>query len=61
MKKLGYSKVCAVLLIITCIYGILETNMIIGSINFLFPILIKNIIDDRKDKIWKKSRELKIV
>lgn len=51
MKKLGYSKVYAVLLIITCIYGILETNMIIGSINFLFPILIRNIIDDRKDKI----------
>lgn len=49
IKLIGYSKVNILLLLVTCIYGLLETNMIIGSINFLLPILIKSIMIDEKE------------
>lgn len=45
IKKSLYSKKYILIYLVFCIYGLAETNMIIGSINFLFPILIKNIIE----------------
>lgn len=46
MKYLLTDKKYVVILLVFCIYGLLETNVIIGSINFLFPILIKIIIEN---------------
>lgn len=50
IKKINYEKKIIVILIIFLIYGLLETNVIIGSINFIFPILIKNLIINYKGK-----------
>lgn len=49
IKKVITNKKYIVILIVFCIYGLLESNVIIGSINFLFPILIKNIIISKKE------------
>lgn len=61
IKYLILDKKYIVILIEFCIYGLLETNVIIGSINFLFPLLIKKIIVnyERKTKYekWIKTKK----
>lgn len=46
MKKIGNQKDYIITFLIFCLYGLLESNVIIGSINFLFAILMKRIIKE---------------
>lgn len=53
LKKLKYNYRYLIIITVFLIYGIFEANVIIGSINFLLAIQIKEIIEDNGDKLKK--------